>query len=105
MKITQLILSLILVARDGLYETEMLDLLKKSTLLKDISVEKQWIKFSWFLSPLLMQSNKIQLMDKQLRIAGIIRYQDHIKSSHEILYQYFNENEDVFIDKYGKNKW
>lgn len=94
---TKFILSLLCASREGVSETEAIELLNESQLVAD-SVPKFWMQFCWILGrgPILRQSNRITLMDNKLKCIARKRYADDVKVAHNILHNYYARQVDTF---------
>lgn len=98
--------TLLITSRDGLNETEIIELLKQSKLGID-SVTKVWISICWVMSrgPMLLQINRIKFMDNKLKNVACKRYKDGIENAHRILHQFYSGQPNAFIDAKGKQQW
>lgn len=96
--ITKFIISILLASRSGCTETEIVNLLENSSLVKDSSYDL-WIKFCWFMGPLLMHNKNITLMDGVVRNVGEKRYQNDIIKNYKTLEKYYEEQQNQFVDK------
>lgn len=91
------LISLIIAARDGLTETELIELLHQSRLVTG-SVPKIWLQFCWLMShgPMLRQNNHIKLMDSKLSSVAGKRYASNVKIAHRLLYDFYSGQPDTF---------
>lgn len=96
------IIALLLASRDGLLETEIIDIIKKSNLTANPPV--LWAKFSWIMGPMLLHTNHIKLMDKLLIEIAMKRYPTEVQNAHKLLQCYFTEQPSQFVDRQGKHK-
>lgn len=95
--VTKFVLSLLCGSREGVTETEMIELLTDSQLVAD-SVSIFWMRFCWILGrgPILRQCNRITFMDNKLKCIARKRYADDVKAAHNILYNYYKRQSDTF---------
>lgn len=100
------LIALIIASRDGLTETEIIELLKQSQLVTG-SVSKLWTHFCWIMGrgPMLLQNNHIKLMDNKLKSIASVRYAAEIKNAHQILHTFYASQSNIFVDKDGKRQW
>lgn len=104
--VAKFILSLLCASREGLTETEAIELLKETQLIAD-SVPIFWMRFCWIMGrgPILRQSNRITLMDSKLKCIARKKYADDLHKAHKILHSYFKRQSDTFgSDGDGKFK-
>uniref|UniRef100_A0A182X1F3 WD_REPEATS_REGION domain-containing protein n=1 Tax=Anopheles quadriannulatus TaxID=34691 RepID=A0A182X1F3_ANOQN len=101
--IVRLIMSLLLASREGLLETEIITLIRNSNLVTG-STTKQWTHFCWKMGPLFLHNKNIIVIDRTLRQVAEKRYEADIKHAHQILYDYYELQPTVFLDKKGKEK-
>lgn len=105
--VTKFVLSLLCASREGVSETEVIELLNDSQLVAD-SVPKFWMHFCWILGrgPIFRQSNRLTLMDNKLKCIALKRYTDDVKLAHNILHNYYTRQPDIFGDDNGsKYQW
>ncbi|XP_055540226.1 uncharacterized protein LOC129726948 [Wyeomyia smithii] len=100
--VTRFIISMLLAAREGLLETEIITLIRNSNLVSG-STTKLWTHFCWKMGPLLLHNKNIVIVDKTLREVASKRYEQDIKSAHKILYDFFDKQPNSFADKKGKD--
>ncbi|XP_031618907.1 uncharacterized protein LOC116338021 [Contarinia nasturtii] len=105
--IIKYVVSLLIASRDGLHETEIIELLKQSKLVDDPNVERLWTNISWIMSrgPILLQINRVRFMDNKLKKVACTRYANDIQSAHTILYQFYKSQPNEYIDTKGKYQW
>lgn len=105
--IIKYLVSLLIASRDGLHETEIIELLKQSKLVDDSNVDKLWTNISWIMSrgPILLQINRVRFMDNKLKKIACTRYADDIQIAHSILYQFYKSQSNEYIDGKGKYQW
>ncbi|XP_049279219.1 uncharacterized protein LOC125761788 [Anopheles funestus] len=101
--IVRLIVSLLLASREGLLETEIITLIRNSNLVTG-STTKLWTHFCWKMGPLFLHNKNIIVVDRTLRQVAEKRYEADIKQAHRILYDYYELQPNVFVDKKGKEK-
>uniref|UniRef100_A0A182PJR6 WD_REPEATS_REGION domain-containing protein n=1 Tax=Anopheles epiroticus TaxID=199890 RepID=A0A182PJR6_9DIPT len=101
--IVKLIMSLLLASREGLLETEIITLIRNSNLVNG-STTKLWTHFCWKMGPLFLHNKNIIVVDRTLRQVAEKRYEADIKQAHRILYDYYELQPNVFLDKKGKEK-
>ncbi|XP_058446622.1 uncharacterized protein LOC131427450 [Malaya genurostris] len=100
--VTRFIISLLLAAREGLFETEIITLIRNSNLVAG-STTKLWTQFCWKMGPLFLHNKNIIVVDRTLRVVASKRYESHIKDAHKILYDYFEKLPNCYADKKGKD--
>ncbi|XP_058819256.1 uncharacterized protein LOC131682080 [Topomyia yanbarensis] len=100
--VTRFIISLLLAAREGLFETEIITLIRNSNLVTG-STTKLWTHFCWKMGPLFLHNKNIIMVDRTLRDVAGKRYESHIKDAHKILYDYFEKQPNSYTDKRGKD--
>lgn len=98
------VVALLIASRDGLRETEVIELLKQSKLVDDAHVDKLWTNISWIMSrgPILLQINRIRFMDNKLKSVAHARYLNDIKNAHSVLNQYYKSQPNEYVDAKGK---
>ncbi|XP_062545784.1 uncharacterized protein LOC134212179 [Armigeres subalbatus] len=101
--ITRFIVSVLLAAREGLLETEIITLIRNSNLVTG-STTKLWTHFCWKMGPLFLHNKNIIVVDKTLREVARKRYEKDILEAHKTLYDYFETQPNCYIDKKGKDK-
>ncbi|XP_055592617.1 uncharacterized protein LOC129744228 [Uranotaenia lowii] len=101
--ITKFIISLLVTAREGLLETEIITLIRNSNLVSG-STTKLWTHFCWKMGPLLLHNKHIILVDRTLIEVSRQRYAQDIREAHRVLYDFFEKQPDSFTDKKGKDK-
>lgn len=101
--ITRFIISLLLAAREGLLETEIITLIRNSSLVTG-STTKLWTHFCWKMGPLFLHNKNIIVVDGTLREIAKKRYEQNIAEAHKTLYDYFEKQPNSFADKNGKDK-
>lgn len=101
--ITRFIVSVLLAAREGLLETEIITLIRNSNLVTG-STTKLWTHFCWKMGPLLLHNQNIIVVDKTLREVARKRYEKDIIKAHKTLYDYFEMQPNSYTDKQGKHK-
>ncbi|EAT38881.1 AAEL009269-PA [Aedes aegypti] len=97
------IMSVLLAAREGLLETEIITLIRNSSLVTG-STTKLWTHFCWKMGPLFLHNKNIIVVDKTLREVARKRYEKDIQLAHKTLYDYFEKQPDCYTDKKGKDK-
>ncbi|XP_053690516.1 uncharacterized protein LOC128739141 [Sabethes cyaneus] len=100
--ITRFTISLLLAAREGLLETEIITLIRNSNLVTG-STTKLWTHFCWKMGPLLLHNKNIIIVDRTLREVANRRYERDIKGAHKVLYDFFEKQPNSFADKKGKD--
>lgn len=105
--IIKYLVALLIASRDGLRETEIIELLKQSKLINDEHVDKLWTNISWIMSrgPILLQINRVRFMDNKLKNVANTRYANDIKNAHNILYQFYKSQPNEYVDANGKYQW
>ncbi|XP_058120682.1 uncharacterized protein LOC131292411 [Anopheles ziemanni] len=101
--ITKLIIPLLLASREGLLETEIITLIRNSNLVNG-STTKLWTHFCWKMGPLFLHNKNIIVVDRTLRQVAEKRYEADMQQAHRILYDYYEAQPNVFLDKKGKDK-
>ncbi|KAL9706862.1 hypothetical protein quinque_010380 [Culex quinquefasciatus] len=101
--VTRFIISLLLAAREGLLETEIITLIRNSNLVTG-STTKLWTHFCWKMGPLFLHNKNIIVVDGTLRQIAARRYEQNIAEAHKILHEYFEKQPNSFADKNGKDK-
>uniref|UniRef100_A0A182QHQ1 Nephrocystin 3-like N-terminal domain-containing protein n=1 Tax=Anopheles farauti TaxID=69004 RepID=A0A182QHQ1_9DIPT len=101
--IVRLIVSLLLASREGLLETEIISLIRSSNLVTG-STTKLWTHFCWKMGPLFLHNKNIIVVDRTLREVAEKRYEADIKQAHRTLFDYYELQPNVFLDKKGKEK-
>lgn len=101
--VTRFIISLLLAAREGLLETEIITLIRNSNLVTG-STTKLWTHFCWKMGPLFLHNKNIIVVDGTLRQIAKKRYEQSIAEAHKTLYEYFEKQPNCFADKNGKDK-
>lgn len=56
------------------------------------------------MGPLLLHNKNITIMDKIILIVANKHYSDDILKAHQILYDYYNAQPHIYVDKKGKDK-
>lgn len=105
--IIKYLISLLIASRDGLHETEIIELLKQSTLIDESEVEKLWTNISWIMGrgPILLQINRVRFMDKKLKRIACTRYANDIQNAHNILHQFYKSKPNEYTDAKGNSQW
>lgn len=105
--IIKYLVSLLIASRDGLHETEIIELLRQSKLVDETCVNKLWTNISWIMSrgPILLQINRVRFMDNKLKNVACARYANDIQNAHNILYQFYKSQPNEYIDAKGKSQW
>lgn len=105
--IIKYLVALLIASRDGLLETEIIELLKQSKLIADGNADKLWTNISWIMSrgPILLQINRVCFMDNKLKNVACTRYANDIKNAHDILYQFYKSQPNEYVDAKGKYQW
>lgn len=101
--VTRFIISLLLAAREGLLETEIITLIRSSNLVAG-STTKLWTHFCWKMGPLFLHNKNIIVVDGTLRAIAKKRYEKEIQEAHKTLYDYFEKQPNSYSDKKGKDK-
>lgn len=101
--VTRFIISLLLAAREGLLETEIITLIRNSNLVTG-STTKLWTHFCWKMGPLFLHNKNIIVVDGTLRQIAKKRYDTSIAEAHKTLHEYFEKQPNCFTDKNGKEK-
>lgn len=109
-------------SRDGLLETEIIELLQSSKIVEGKarksqvvrisnqmllipgSITKLWTNFCWVMGPLLIHNKNIKLMDSVLRSVAEKRYEADMEKAHKILYELFAKQPDIYFDKKRKEQ-
>nr|XP_029715451.1 uncharacterized protein LOC109412936 [Aedes albopictus]XP_029715453.1 uncharacterized protein LOC109412936 [Aedes albopictus]XP_029715454.1 uncharacterized protein LOC109412936 [Aedes albopictus]XP_029715455.1 uncharacterized protein LOC109412936 [Aedes albopictus]XP_029715456.1 uncharacterized protein LOC109412936 [Aedes albopictus]XP_029715457.1 uncharacterized protein LOC109412936 [Aedes albopictus] len=100
---TRFIISVLLAAREGLLETEIITLIRNSNLVTG-STTKLWTHFCWKMGPLFLHNKNIIVVDKTLREVARKRYEKDIQEAHKTLYDLFEKQPNCYTDKKGKDK-
>lgn len=97
------LITLINASRDGLLETEIIDLLHSSKIVEG-SVTKLWTNFCWVMGPLLIHNKNIKMMDSILSSVAEKRYEADMEKAHKILLELFEKQPDIHFDTKQKEK-
>ncbi|XP_055372101.1 uncharacterized protein LOC129606063 [Condylostylus longicornis] len=102
-ELTEFLIAMI-VAGNGILETDLIQLLDESKIVKDSVASKAWFKFCWLMGPMLLHSNLIIMMDKKIRMAASQRYSNKVNEAHKLLFDFYTKQNLIFSDKKGKYK-
>ncbi|CAO1400178.1 unnamed protein product [Diamesa hyperborea] len=95
------LITLLTASRDGLLETEIVDLLKNSKHVNG-SVMKLWTNFSWMMGPLLLHNKNITIMDSTISVVAQKRYEADMENAHKTLLEFFEQQQNKQYDKKKK---
>lgn len=112
-EIIRYLVSILIASRDGLYETEIIELLKQSNLLDGISVQQLWINICWIMShgPILLFNSNIRFMDNQLKNIAQKRYANEMENAHKVLHDFYQSQKSEYTEtemkkcSYNKRKY
>lgn len=112
-EIIRYLVSILIASRDGLYETEIIELLKQSNLVHGISVQQLWINICWIMShgPILLFNSNIRFMDNQLKNIAQARYANEMENAHKILHDFYKSQKSEYTEtemkkcSYNKRKF
>lgn len=112
-EIIQYLVSILIASRDGLYETEIIELLKQSNFVDGISIQQLWINICWIMShgPILLFNSNIRFMDNQLRNIAQTRYANEMENAHKVLHDFYQSQKSEYTEtemkkcSYNKRKF
>lgn len=99
-EIIRYLVSILIASRDGLYETEIIELLKQSNLVDGISIQQIWINICWIMShgPILLFNSNIRFMDNQLKNIAQTRYANEMENAHQVLHDFYQSQKIEYTD-------